>query len=116
MRHSLKTRPSQRRLRARIDLASQPAALYHVVLPLAEMHEVAVDALAAVGHTRAFRRAGLSMRAIVDRGGSGNARAGFLIRLTDHAGDVHRFRGSFFDVHPWLSRLQRETAQIVNGP
>ena len=32
---------------------------------------------------------------------------GFELDLTDRLGAVHHFRGTYFDVHPWLSRLAR---------
>jgi hypothetical protein len=92
-----------------INLAAEPAAIYHVPVHLRALRPMAIDALAATERSNGsspwlFRRPGLTLRTRAAGDGS------FIVRLTDTTGQVHRFRGTFFDVHPWLRRLVRDCA------
>lgn len=92
-----------------IDLSTQPAAIYHVGVDLPALRRASINALDAVEQTSGtcpwpLRRPGLTIRSRTAGDGT------FIVRLTDTQRCVHRFRGTYFDLHPWLRRLVRDTA------
>ena len=98
------------RRKAVINLAQQPGAIYSVPVSMRALGQSATDALAAIEQACSpFRRPELTIRRRAVGDGS------YIVRLTDRAQNVHRFRGTYFDVHPWLRRLARECAAIVTA-